>query len=104
MAAAPGNTVSDGAYYLGRPWRNYARVVFQKTELSKVINAAGWAIWNAGDERTDQVYFAESGNTGTGSSGTRAPFAKKISTPVAIEAVLGSGYANAKYVDARYLK
>lgn len=104
VGAAPGNSVKDGAYYLGRPWRNYARVVFQQTEMSKVINAAGWSVWNEGNERTDKVYFAESGNTGGGASGSRAPFSKKISSPVKIETVLGAGYASAKYVDAKYLK
>lgn len=104
VGAAPGNSVKDGAYYLGRPWRNYARVVFQQTEMSKVINGAGWSVWNEGDERTDKVYFAESGNTGAGASGSRAPFSKKIASPVKIETVLGAGYASAKYVDAKYLK
>lgn len=103
VAAAPGNNVRNGAYYLGRPWRNYARVVFQKTDLSKVINSAGWSIWNTGDERTDHAYFAENGNTGAGATGTRASFSKKIASPVAIKTVLGDGYASAKYVDAKFL-
>ncbi|KAF2242430.1 carbohydrate esterase family 8 protein [Trematosphaeria pertusa] len=101
VKAASGNTVSSGAYYLGRPWRNYARVVFQQTSLSSVINSAGWHIWNTGDERTDQVTFAEYANTGTGASGTRASFATKLSSAVSISTVLGSGYAS--WVDTSYL-
>ncbi|KAH7072496.1 pectin lyase fold/virulence factor [Paraphoma chrysanthemicola] len=101
ISAASGNTVPAGAYYLGRPWRNYARVVFQSTSMTNVINAAGWKIWNTGDERTDQVTFAEYANTGAGASGTRASFSKKLSSAVAITTVLGSDYKN--WVDTSYL-
>ncbi|KAF2824442.1 pectin lyase-like protein [Ophiobolus disseminans] len=101
IAAASGNTVKAGAYFLGRPWRNYARVVFQSTSMTNVINAAGWKIWNTGDERTDQVTFAEYANSGDGSKGTRASFSKKLSAAVSISTVLGSDYKN--WVDAAYL-
>lgn len=104
VAAAPGNIVGDGTYYLGRPWRNFARVVFQKTELSKVINPAGWAIWNVGDDRTNQTSFAEYANKGPGAKGERASFSREIEKPIAIETVLGSDYASAKYVDSRFLR
>ena len=104
VAAAPGNVVGDGVYYLGRPWRNFARVVFQNTELSKVVNSAGWAIWNVGDDRTNETYFGEFANRGPGAQGQRASFAKKIGSPIAIETVLGADYATAKYVDRKYLK
>jgi pectinesterase len=103
VAAASGNSVSNGAYYLGRPWANYARVVFQKSSLSAVVNSAGWRIWNTGDERTDHVFFGEYGNTGTGASGTRASFATKLTAAVQIGSVLGSGYASAAYYDASYM-
>ncbi|KAK3333757.1 family 8 carbohydrate esterase [Cercophora scortea] len=103
IAAAAGNTVAAGAYYLGRPWRAYARVVVQKTSMTAVINAAGWRIWNTGDERTSNVLFGEFGNTGAGAAGTRASFASKLSAAVSIATVLGSGYAKAGYFDAAYL-
>lgn len=101
VAAASGNTVKAGAYYLGRPWRNYARVVFQSTTMSNVINAAGWKNWNTGDDRTDKVEFGEYVNSGDGSKGTRASFSKKLSAAVSISTVLGSDYKN--WVDAAYL-
>ena len=101
ISAASGNTVKAGAYYLGRPWRNYARVVFQSTSMTNVINAAGWHIWNTGDERTDNVEFDEYGNSGDGSAGTRAKFAKKLSAAVSISTVLGSDYKD--WVDTSYL-
>ncbi|KAK1832417.1 pectinesterase [Podospora conica] len=102
VSAAPGQRVAKGSYYLGRPWGEYAQVVFQRTYLSDVINGAGWRIWNTGDERTKNVLFGEYGNTGPGASGTRASFSKKLSAPVTMEAVLGSGFASAAFYDAEY--
>ncbi|KAH8590994.1 pectinesterase precursor [Bisporella sp. PMI_857] len=103
VAAASGNTVPAGAYYLGRPWGAYAKVVFQNTNLSAVINSAGWRIWNTGDERTSNVLFGEYGNSGTGASGTRASFATKLSSAVTISSILTSSYASQAYYDASYM-
>ena len=101
IAAETGNSVSSGAYYLGRPWGDYARVVFQNTDMTNVINSAGWAIWNTGDARTDHVTFEEYGNTGAGASGTRASFSSKLSSAISISTVLGSDYAS--WADASYI-
>lgn len=103
IAAADGHSISSGAYYLGRPWREYARVTFQKTSMTNVINAAGWKIWNTGDERTSNVAFTEYANTGAGASGTRAGFSSKLGAAVKIESVLGSGYAGQGYYDGSYM-
>jgi pectinesterase len=103
VAAASGQTVTNGAFYLGRPWRNYSRVVFQNTRLSPVINGAGWHIWNTGQENTDHVYYGEYGNTGPGANGTRVSFETKLSKPVNMSDILGSSYANASYYDAKYM-
>ncbi|KAF2124928.1 carbohydrate esterase family 8 protein [Dothidotthia symphoricarpi CBS 119687] len=101
IAAASGNTVASGAYYLGRPWRDYARVVFQSTSMTNVINAAGWKIWSTDDTRTDNVLFGEYADTGAGASGTRASFATKLTAAVSISTVLGSDYKD--WVDTTYL-
>lgn len=101
VAAKAGNSVPAGAYYLGRPWRNYARVVVQQTSLSSVINAAGWSTWSASSPQTDHVVFAEYGNTGDGAKGSRAGFSSKLSAPVSIASVLGSDYKT--WVDTSYL-
>ncbi|KAF5020689.1 hypothetical protein F66182_7287 [Fusarium sp. NRRL 66182] len=103
IAAASGHSVSNGAYYLGRPWRKYSRVVFQKTSMSAVINPAGWKIWDDGDERTSNVYYGEYSNSGAGASGTRASFSKKLSSAVSISSVLSSSYASKGYYDASYM-
>jgi pectinesterase len=100
VSAAAGNTVKAGTYYLGRPWRTFSRVVFQNTALSNVINSKGWSTWSSADP-TNNVYYAEFGNTGDGASGTRASFGKKLSAAVSITTVLGSSYKD--WVDTSYL-
>ncbi|KAF2732331.1 carbohydrate esterase family 8 protein [Polyplosphaeria fusca] len=103
VAAADGNNVSAGTFYLGRPWRSYARVVFQRTTLSLVVNAAGWRVWNTGEENIDHVLFGEFENSGPGASGKRASFGSKLAAPVRIGTILGTGWANATFVDRGYL-
>ncbi|KAL7269947.1 hypothetical protein RUND412_007358 [Rhizina undulata] len=101
VAAASGYTVSSGTVYLGRPWRIYSRVVFQNTALSAVINSAGWSVWSSSTPNTDDVYYMEYGNTGTGASGTRASFAGFLSEAVSITTILDSSYTS--WVDTTYL-
>ncbi|PIL31695.1 hypothetical protein GSI_06398 [Ganoderma sinense ZZ0214-1] len=74
-----------GTTYLGRPWRDYARVVFQNSVL--------------GSNVTDHVTFAEYGNTGSGASGTRASFSTKLSAPVSLTTVLNS----TSWIDSAFL-
>ncbi|KAF8319973.1 carbohydrate esterase family 8 protein [Clavulina sp. PMI_390] len=87
--------------YLGRPWRDYARVIYQYCSLSSVVPAAGWSVWSSSDPDTDFVTYAEYDNTGAGASGTRASFSSKLSAPIAISTVLGSTYTS--WVDSAYL-
>ncbi|KAG4421325.1 hypothetical protein IFR04_005508 [Cadophora malorum] len=95
------STAGTGTVYLGRPWSQYARVVVQNTALGSIINAAGWEVWSSSDARTGSVTFEEYGNTGTGASGTRASFSKKLSSAVTISSVLGSSYTS--WVDTAYV-
>ncbi|KAF2228754.1 carbohydrate esterase family 8 protein, partial [Viridothelium virens] len=97
------SSVAAGSHYLGRPWGDYARVAVQHTSMTNVINSAGWSQWQSSDPRTDHVSFGEYENSGAGSEGTRASFATKLSAPVAIASVLGSGWESASYVDASYV-
>lgn len=53
------SSVTAYTNYLGRPWSNYARVVFQNTYLGNNINAAGWSVWSKTTANTDHVTFAE---------------------------------------------
>jgi len=55
----------DGSFFLGRPWRPYAKVVFINTELGRVIHSEGWDNWGKeSNERT--AYYAEYKNRGEG--------------------------------------
>ncbi|KAK0199659.1 pectin lyase fold/virulence factor [Desarmillaria ectypa] len=96
-------TSLQGKVYLGRPWGNYARVVYTSCSLGNLINSAGWEQWSSSSPNTDHVTFAEYGSTGTGASGTRASFSSKLSSTngYTISDVLGSNYAN--WVDSKYL-
>ncbi|KAI6791437.1 pectin lyase-like protein [Hortaea werneckii] len=60
IAAVDGADVPSGAYYLGRPWREYARVAFQGTSMSEVVNPAGWSVWSTVKPQTDHVAFGKS--------------------------------------------
>lgn len=91
----------EGAVYLGRPWEPYARVVFQRSSLSDIVNSAGWEEWSSSEPNTDGVVFEEYDNTGDGASGTRASFASTLSSAVTIDTILGSDYAD--WVDADYI-
>ena len=93
-----------GIDYLGRPWGEYARVVYQFTELSQVVPSEGWSVWNPPpQERTCCVTFAEYMNTGPGSEGDRADFSQQLSGPVERSTVLGEGYEDEWWVDMSYL-
>ncbi|KAJ5126651.1 hypothetical protein N7448_007430 [Penicillium atrosanguineum] len=99
--AASGEDVAEGSYYLGRPWTEYARVVFQKTTLSDAINSAGWIEWSTSEPNTEDVLFGEYDNSGDGSEGTRASFAEKLTSAIKITTILGSDYED--WVDTSYL-
>jgi pectinesterase len=63
LTAAPGiNKV-----YLGRPWRDYANVVFMNCELGAQIAPEGWANWDK-TTRDKTAYYAEFGNKGAGAN------------------------------------
>ncbi|KAG4038637.1 hypothetical protein PC123_g25801 [Phytophthora cactorum] len=92
-----------GQAFLGRPWRPYARVIFQNSDLSNVINPAGWQTWN-GDSNTANVYFKEYKNRGAGATtDERVGFSGPLQKPVAVTDLLGSGYQSAWWVDTSFM-
>jgi pectinesterase len=52
--------------YLGRPWRDFARVTYIRCELGTFIVPSGWSNW-AGTTRDKTAFFAEFENRGPGS-------------------------------------
>jgi len=51
--------------YLGRPWRDFAKVVFMNCDLGPHIFPAGWSNWT-GTSRDKTAFFAEFDNSGPG--------------------------------------
>ncbi|KAF8707953.1 Pectinesterase, partial [Rhizoctonia solani] len=89
-----------GNQYLGRPWRNFARVIIQNTNIGSHVVAAGWSQWSTSTPNTDNILFGEYNNSGEGSWKTgRAPFATKLSASISISTALGS----TSWIDPAYL-
>lgn len=58
---------SEASFYLGRPWRPYAKTVFINCDLGKQIKSEGWHNWNKPDaEKTS--FYAEYQSKGAGAN------------------------------------
>jgi pectinesterase len=70
---APANS-----YYLGRPWRPYAKTVFINSYLGNMIRPEGWHNWNKPDaEKT--AYYAEHNSKGPGANAkARVPWSHQL--------------------------
>ncbi|KAB5593614.1 Pectinesterase [Ceratobasidium theobromae] len=89
-----------GKQYLGRPWRNYARVIVQETKMGNHIAPEGWSKWSDATANTEHITFGEYANTGSGSwKAGRASFATKLTRSVPISGVLGS----TTWIDRAYM-
>lgn len=53
------------SYYLGRPWRPYAHVVFIECDLGAFIKPEGWDFWGKENNKTT-AFYAEYKNRGLG--------------------------------------
>ncbi|WVZ92658.1 hypothetical protein U9M48_038704 [Paspalum notatum var. saurae] len=51
--------------YLGRPWKQYSRVVFMQSFIGGLVRPEGWLAWD-GDFALDTLYYGEYMNTGPG--------------------------------------
>lgn len=41
------NVIGTGKVFLGRPWRDFARVLYFNSTLSDVITPQGWDVWGS---------------------------------------------------------
>ena len=75
-------TAEDGVgkVYLGRPWREYATVIFMNTEMGAHIQAEGWSAWKgAPTDRLKTATYAEFRSSGPGGgAGGREPLSKQL--------------------------
>lgn len=83
-----------------------SRVIYKNTVITAPLNKTVWSIWNVGDERTDNVFFADFNSTGPGIAGAqRAGFGSQLTTEQAaafnISSAIGSDFAT--WVDTSYL-
>jgi pectinesterase len=53
--------------YLGRPWRDFARTVFLRTEMSAAVRPEGWHNWNKPHAEAT-TFYAEFDSTGPGAN------------------------------------
>lgn len=69
----------ENTFYLGRPWRPYAKTVFINCHLDKNIKPAGWDNWNnPKNEKT--AYYGEYNSSGPGAaSDRRVKWSKRLS-------------------------
>jgi len=70
-----------GAIWLGRPWRDYSRVVFLEPHLDADVEPQGWREWTPGTtNRLPLTYYAEHASTGRGAMPLqRAPTSHQLS-------------------------
>ncbi|KAF7894747.1 uncharacterized protein EAF01_010197 [Botrytis porri] len=85
-----------GKVYLGRPWRALARVIFQNSVLTDVVNAAGWTTLAA----DATPIFMEYANTGAGSSTSARVYETAATGTVSMTTLWGSNWAS--WVDSSY--
>ncbi|KAJ4211297.1 hypothetical protein NW759_012775 [Fusarium solani] len=93
---------SFGSTTLGRPWSQYALVVYKNSYLDKHISAAGWAVWSSSTPQTSDVLFGEFNNTGPGNwTSSRASFAKELTESEVAPYSLGSFIGSTSWLDMK---
>ncbi|HET7115510.1 MAG TPA: pectinesterase family protein [Hanamia sp.] len=67
-----------GSFYLGRPWRPFAKTVFIECEMDKTVKPEGWYNWdNPENEKT--AFYAEYKSYGPGANpSSRVSWSKQI--------------------------
>ncbi|CAG8972381.1 hypothetical protein HYALB_00007134 [Hymenoscyphus albidus] len=76
---------TKGSVYLGRPWGDYARTVFQNSNLGDVATEAGWQLYTSA-QSTKNILFGEYSNTNA--DGPRVSWAKSMGNAEKITNVL----------------
>lgn len=85
---------------LGRPWNNFARVLYAGCYLDGSVGSAGWTQWSKSSPQTDGVTFAEYHNYGPGSNTcNRASFSEQLSDADAAQFQLASFFPTTSWID-----
>jgi len=94
-----------GNVFLGRPWGDFARVIFKNTNVLAPMNKTIWSIWDPGDDRTDFILFGEYNSFGLGvADADRANFSTVLTRAQAAQYTLVDAIPNYQdWVDHAYL-
>ena len=85
---------------LGRPWNNFARVLYAGCYLDGSVGSAGWTQWSKSSPQTDGVTFAEYHNYGPGSNTcNRASFSQQLSEAAAAQFQLANFFTTTSWID-----
>jgi pectin methylesterase-like acyl-CoA thioesterase len=85
---------------LGRPWNNYARVLYVDSYLDSMVGSAGWVQWSKSSPQTDGVVFAEYHNYGPGSSTCkRAAFSTQLTDAQVVQYQLANFFPTTSWID-----
>lgn len=96
-------TSGPNSTFLGRPWRQYSRVVFQRSYLSNVVKPQGWSRWDAVQSLAN-VFYKEYKNYGPGATVTaRANFSSQLTAPITTVDLFGKRFEKEFWVDVDYL-
>ncbi|RAK88234.1 pectinesterase family protein [Aspergillus costaricaensis CBS 115574] len=95
IKAASGVSLTEKVY-LGRPWRVLARVIYQNSVLSDIINPKGWTTMADG---ATPLYY-EYNNSGAGSDTSDREYESSISAAVDKTTVLGESWGD--WIDRSY--
>ncbi|KAL4877366.1 pectin lyase fold/virulence factor [Aspergillus karnatakaensis] len=88
ITAAEGVDVREGSVFLGRPWRDHARTVFQNSELEDIVHSEGWNPWDKAPN-FENIFYAEYGNSGPGSdTSDRVEWSYQLEEAVDIDEVV----------------
>ncbi|KAH0361823.1 carbohydrate esterase family 8 protein, partial [Aureobasidium melanogenum] len=85
---------------LGRPWNNFARVLYAGCYLDASVGSAGWTQWSKSSPQTDGVTFAEYHNFGPGSNTcNRASFSEQLSDADVAQFQLANFFPTTSWID-----
>ncbi|KIK08014.1 carbohydrate esterase family 8 protein [Laccaria amethystina LaAM-08-1] len=101
--AAPGTA---GNVFLGRPWRDFAKVIFLNTVITAPLNSSLWSVWQPDQPNTSNIFFADFNTTGSGIKGAhRANFSTILTatqaTHYSISSAVGDDFN--EWVDTSYV-
>ncbi|THU83649.1 pectinesterase [Dendrothele bispora CBS 962.96] len=103
VLASNAESGTSGGYYFGRPWSDWAKVIFKSTVVKVAPEPALWILWDGDASSVDHVTFADYNTTGV-SNINRASFATQLSASQASQYSISSAVGNdwQSWVDMAY--